>query len=194
MFQFPGFSLCNLWIQLQIYRDYRYGFSHSEIPGSKDACSSPRLIAACHVLHRLPVPRHPPYALSCLTILFCHELTHSLSALAFNNVCDTVSVVVWLDISKIFAPCLFKHVQCGGERIRTDDLLRARQLLSQLSYTPNTGFILVLGLSGIEPPTLRLSVVRSNHLSYRPNDNSCSFLLRPIAYRFDKQNDSLKTE
>ena len=26
----------------------------------------------------------------------------------------------------------------GGERVRTDDLLRARQALSQLSYTPNT--------------------------------------------------------
>ena len=25
----------------------------------------------------------------------------------------------------------------GGERDRTDDLLRARQALSQLSYTPN---------------------------------------------------------
>jgi hypothetical protein len=25
----------------------------------------------------------------------------------------------------------------GGERVRTDDLLRARQALSQLSYTPN---------------------------------------------------------
>ncbi len=25
----------------------------------------------------------------------------------------------------------------GGERARTDDLLRARQALSQLSYTPN---------------------------------------------------------
>jgi hypothetical protein len=30
-------------------------------------------------------------------------------------------------------------MQCfsgGGERVRTDDLLRARQALSQLSYTP----------------------------------------------------------
>ncbi len=25
----------------------------------------------------------------------------------------------------------------GGERVRTDDLLRARQALSQLSYTPS---------------------------------------------------------
>jgi hypothetical protein len=28
-------------------------------------CSSPRLIAAYHVLHRLSEPRHPPYALKC---------------------------------------------------------------------------------------------------------------------------------
>ena len=44
------------------------GFPHSEIPGSKPACGSPRLIAACHVLHRLLAPRHSPYALSSLTI------------------------------------------------------------------------------------------------------------------------------
>ena len=40
---------------------------YSEIPGSKLACNSPGLIAACCVLHRLPAPRHPPYALSSLT-------------------------------------------------------------------------------------------------------------------------------
>ena len=40
------------------------GFTHSEIHGSKDMCSSPWLIAACHVLRRLPVPRHPPCALT----------------------------------------------------------------------------------------------------------------------------------
>ena len=28
----------------------------------------------------------------------------------------------------------------GGERVRTDDPLRARQVLSQLSYTPNKGW------------------------------------------------------
>ena len=40
------------------------GFPHSEIRGSKGACPSPRLIAACHVLRRLPMPRHPPCALN----------------------------------------------------------------------------------------------------------------------------------
>ena len=32
-------------------------------------CSSPRLIAACHVLHRLLMPRHSPYALFRLNFL-----------------------------------------------------------------------------------------------------------------------------
>lgn len=40
------------------------GFPHSEIVGSKPAHGSPTLIAACHVLHRLCMPRHPPNALT----------------------------------------------------------------------------------------------------------------------------------
>ena len=40
------------------------GLPHSEIPGSPIARISPGLFAACHVLHRLSVPRHPPDALA----------------------------------------------------------------------------------------------------------------------------------
>ncbi len=39
------------------------GLPHSDIRGSTIARISPRLFAACHVLHRLLVPRHPPNAL-----------------------------------------------------------------------------------------------------------------------------------
>lgn len=42
------------------------GLPHSEIRGSKGALPSPRLIAECHVLHRLLSPRHPPNALHAL--------------------------------------------------------------------------------------------------------------------------------
>jgi hypothetical protein len=42
------------------------GFPHSEIRGSKLVRSSPRLIAAYHVLHRLSAPRHPPDTLKTL--------------------------------------------------------------------------------------------------------------------------------
>ena len=45
------------------------GFPHSDIHGSKLSSSSPWLFAGKHVLHRLLVPRHPPYALSNLTFL-----------------------------------------------------------------------------------------------------------------------------
>lgn len=43
------------------------GLPHSEISGSTPACGSPKLIAACHVLHRRSKPRHPPSALRSLT-------------------------------------------------------------------------------------------------------------------------------
>ena len=42
----------------------RDGLPHSEIRGSKAICASPRLIAACHVLHRRQEPGHPLCALS----------------------------------------------------------------------------------------------------------------------------------
>ena len=49
------------------------GFPHSDIRGSTIARISPRLFAACHVLHRLLVPRHPPNALYCLILAFRHS-------------------------------------------------------------------------------------------------------------------------
>ena len=45
------------------------GLPHSEICGSQDICSLPQLIAACHVFHRLLMPRHSPCTLYSLT--FC---------------------------------------------------------------------------------------------------------------------------
>ena len=47
------------------------GLPHSEIRGSKLIRSSPQLIAAYHVLHRLCMPRHPPNALLTLDRSHC---------------------------------------------------------------------------------------------------------------------------
>jgi hypothetical protein len=47
----------------QVGYPLRGGLPHSEISGSPGARPSPELFAACHVLHRLSVPRHPPDAL-----------------------------------------------------------------------------------------------------------------------------------
>src|ERR1700675_2327213 len=76
MVHFPGFAHTRLCIQRAVIWFYQIGFPHSEILGSKLACSSPRLIAACHVLHRLLAPRHPPYALSSLTIKLTQHVVY----------------------------------------------------------------------------------------------------------------------
>ena len=70
MVHFPELAHTGLCIQPAVTGVHPAGFPHSEIPGSKPACGSPRLIAACHVLHRHHPPRHPPCALSSLTIKF----------------------------------------------------------------------------------------------------------------------------
>ena len=81
----PFLKLC---IGLRILEVCSSRFPHSEISGSKDICSSPKLFAAYHVFHRLLVPRHPPYALSSMTNLFSstgmddHYTDIALSALA----------------------------------------------------------------------------------------------------------------
>ena len=61
----PFHTLC---IGVWIHEVCSCRFPHSDISGSMDICSSPKLFAAYHVFHRLLVPRHPPCALCCLAI------------------------------------------------------------------------------------------------------------------------------
>ena len=61
----PSVYLC---IQYTVTEVYSAGFPHSDICGSSDICSLPQLFAAYHVFLRLSVPRHPPCALSNLTL------------------------------------------------------------------------------------------------------------------------------
>ena len=60
----PPVPFHTLWIGVWILEVCSSGFPHSDISGSMDICSSPKLFAAYHVLHRLSVPRHPPCALN----------------------------------------------------------------------------------------------------------------------------------
>ena len=125
------------------------GFPHSEIPGSKPACGSPRLIAACHVLHRLLAPRHSPYALSSLTKCSLHltaeYVVKKLPIAEYSVVKKSEKPVVRLRRFATSArqpPHLCGALpsrspggaEAGGEyRDRTGDLLVANQALSQLS-------------------------------------------------------------
>src|SRR5438132_92708 len=63
------------------------GLPHSEIPGSTIARISPGLFAACHVLHRLSVPRHPPDALLMLPYATPNGKHHRPNALRLVERC-----------------------------------------------------------------------------------------------------------
>ena len=64
MFHFAGLPTAGYVFTCRSRSFITWWLPHSEIPGSKLARSSPRLIAACHVLHRRLPPRHPPRALT----------------------------------------------------------------------------------------------------------------------------------
>ena len=77
-FSSPGYLLYDYIFIIGYLSITLSGFPHSDICGSTDVCSFPQLFAACHVLHRLLVPRHSPYALIRLTI--------KLTCLALNRI------------------------------------------------------------------------------------------------------------
>ena len=76
-----------LWIHAWILEGFSSGFPHSDISGSMDICSSPKLFAAYHVFHRLLVPRHPPCALIRLTFTYIALYVRLGSHLLFSFTC-----------------------------------------------------------------------------------------------------------
>ena len=71
MFQFTQFPFSyTIYSCMDTSSSLTSGFPHSDIHGSLNICFSPWLFAAYHVLLRLLVPRHSPYALTSLTYFF----------------------------------------------------------------------------------------------------------------------------
>ena len=98
----------------------------------------------------------------------------------------TVAELFSTDEPKMFDPMIEQKSRAprengGARRDRTDDLLLAKQALSQLSYGPgertshaqhDTERESMVGLGRLELPTSRLSSARSNQLSYKPGPES----------------------
>ncbi len=181
MFQFRAFPSYAYLIQRTILEYCSSGFPHSEISGSTDICSSPKLIAACHVLRRLLMPRHSPCALYSLTLrdilVLLFGIMQAINRLLSQNCncyphlfrCSTIKIhnsfqlplkpSVALLSSHFNTLFSFQGAISGFEA-------RSQNLISQILRS-NSKLDLV-GPSGLEPPTLRLSVVRSSQLSYGP--------------------------
>ena len=110
-----------LWIGVWILEGSSNRFPHSDISGSMDICSSPKLFAAYHVFHRLSVPRHPPCALISLT--------------SFRHFClspITLGAVGWFTIFRVS----FEYTLCFGW-ISQSDSFRLRYHLGCLDYLIN---------------------------------------------------------
>ena len=138
MFQFPGLSSISYGFRYGWYRITGTGLPHSEICGYLVISTYPQLIAGSHVLHRLLVPRHPPYALSNLTENFYSQIVCALSVCFYGSVkffrFSSENIFYSFNLSKN------NHARqvgiCGANRDRTDNLRLARAALSQLSYSP----------------------------------------------------------
>ena len=130
MFQFRRFPSHTYLIQYGIPCG---GFPHSEISGSMLICSSPKLIAAYHVLHRLLMPRHSPCALCSLTYLvkifqsFAFNITKNISWLTSQYVLK-LYYIIHMQFSKN------KLVGLNGLEPSTSRLSGVRS--NQLSYRP----------------------------------------------------------
>ena len=154
------------------------GFPHSDIPGSKSVCDSPRLIAAYHVLHRLLVPRHPPCALSSLTgntkvlHLWLTHVSYSVVKEQSRRAWRRVRLREWsssdIRASRTpYGPPRTQRVslESGGDSgARTRSLRLAKPALSQLSYIPEAGFSMVRAALSVGGPgwtrTTHLTLIR----------------------------------
>ena len=167
MFQFAGFPPPCLCVRHGVAGSSPAGSPHSGTRGSMGMCPSPRLFAACRAFRRLLAPRHPPCALLRLTD------RSRLMRLAWRFLGSSRALARLL---RIPVPCAAPMGALPPASRRHFSLLDVRWGLphrlvlfvsirfSRYSWRP----LPPMGLSGLEPPTSRLSGVRSNRLSYKP--------------------------
>jgi hypothetical protein len=133
MFQFPRFA--SRPYEFRPGYPSRGGFPHSDIRGSTIARISPRLFAACHVLHRLLAPRHPPDALVTLgtSQTTTRPAQHPATARTQDQIADPRKTQGQKDPS--LRPVTFHSARlCRGDHRNTTYL--PTNILSVLRYQP----------------------------------------------------------
>src|SRR5882757_485703 len=133
------------------------GFPHSEIFGSKCAGNSPKLIAACHVLHRLSVPRHPPNALIVLDLTFCQrndDLAIIISARSVQGTTPTHETAFLPN------PSTLPRRQSEDLDFKTSSDKRCQRTIDA-AYSGAKLYAMMVEVDGIEPTTSCLQSRRS---------------------------------
>ena len=144
MFQFRRFPTYDYFIHRMLTDSYSARLPHSEIHGSMPAFGSPWLIVDRYVLHRLPMPRHPPCALISLTFselcvlmfvnfstrLYCSIFTHLTFVKSFEYLLHYLVVSISHYLYSVFKVHYKSFDLFGGlKRTRTSDLTLIRRAL-----------------------------------------------------------------
>ena len=144
--------------------------------------SSPWLIAVSRVLRRLLMPRHSPYALLCLNFFFSSYLLLWVSQIIFVTMKKLLSLLSLIfrhfwRLIVVFYPISFSEKPdfkiLKKLSVRFNIFIRFSMIfLSPYSiairFLSGCSDSLLVGSSGLEPPTSCLSGTRSNLLSYEP--------------------------
>ena len=167
MFHFPGFPPYTYWFSIR-----SMALRHRGCPIRRSAaeliCSWPQLIAACHVLRRLLMPRHSPCALISLNFFskqFAVSLSSQKNHLSFANncygCCYYCFATVWQNCS--FLLTLLERPMFFSLIFLLNYLFVYFRI--RLSMNICRDVCLLVGTSGLEPPTSRLSAECSSQLS-----------------------------
>ena len=124
MFQFGRFPVYTYVFSIHFPDMSPGGLPHSDICGSRLICSSPQLFAACHVLLRLPVPRHSPCALFSLNFMSTANLSRSkcfprflefatvlVCSIVYPDYQSTISVLLFVIAQNTFS-CILLYSIC----------------------------------------------------------------------------------
>lgn len=121
------------------------GLPHSEIPGSKRAYRSPRLIAVRCVLRRLLAPRHPPCALC--------NLTTSENATRFSSIMISTNCTSMLILSNTCVIQFSRNKNLFGDKKSPPGNVLLSQSPSGQVPSALEGLTAVFGMgTGVSPP------------------------------------------
>ena len=110
-------------------------FPHSEISGSMLICSSPKLFAAYHVFHRLPVPRHSPCALVRLTFqTFFWNIWYPLDSLLPTKIIVTLPFEIAIFLKKELTIIFVSQLLFSFQGTSLSSLFRALKIEQYLLY------------------------------------------------------------
>ena len=111
-------------------------FPHSEISGSMLICSSPKLFAAYHVFHRLPVPRHSPCALVRLTFqTFSWNIWYPLDSLLPTKIIVTLPFEIAIFLKKELTIIFVSQLLFSFQGTSLSVLFRALKIEQYLLYS-----------------------------------------------------------